>query len=484
MNPQPFRLVDLVLWLLVLAAGGGARAWYLIEWAEGGSQPGPWHVQDPSPPVDGGPESELHYLVENLNRSGLRDGFRGYHEPFRGGDAEVTAHVAPGYPVMVSLIQTLAPSAIPSNKLLFWGQAALGTLAAGFYFLLCRRAFGSLAVATLAGLFCALNPFWVINCAEFNDGTLATFLLAFALWSGVRLGGSGGALTSCCYGLALALLSLTRAALLPFAIVALLWFMLRSRTVRHGWLAALLAFLWFNIGLNPWLVRNYKEFGEIVPIVDTAWWHLWVGNNWTSTGGPYAREMKPSGEPSERPMGLPRERLTELQKLKGAQQPRRYGMLRKEVAEEVRIHPGRTLKRRLDAAGAFVVGEQSLSMNSPPAVAIGKQPGQARPNEAMIELMFAAFLLGALLFGFLGWRWSYPWRSASMPLQLAIFWIPLPYILSHAESLHGPRLPLDGPLLCLAAFALVALVPGVGGRLLRGEKESEEPAGSQTRPRA
>jgi hypothetical protein len=35
----------------------------------------------------------------------------------------------------------------------------------------------------------------------------------------------------------------------------------------------------------------------------------------------------------------------------------------------------------------------------------------------------------------------------------------LPYLLSHAESLAGPRLPLDGVLLCFAAYALACCVP-------------------------
>ena len=55
-----------------------------------------------------------------------------------------------------------------------------------------------------------------------------------------------------------------------------------------------------------------------------------------------------------------------------------------------------------------------------------------------------------------------------MPASLAVFWIPLPYLLSHAELLSGPRLPLDGVLLCYSAFALLCLVPGLGKQLRRG----------------
>jgi hypothetical protein len=57
-----------------------------------------------------------------------------------------------------------------------------------------------------------------------------------------------------------------------------------------------------------------------------------------------------------------------------------------------------------------------------------------------------------------------------------MLWVPLPYILGHAEGLSGPRLPLDGVLLCYAAFALVALIPGLNGDLLDAPNAGPAPA--------
>ena len=54
----------------------------------------------------------------------------------------------------------------------------------------------------------------------------------------------------------------------------------------RGWLFALLAFLGFANALVPWTVRNYQLTGAIVPVVDSAWWHLWIGNSPDATGGP------------------------------------------------------------------------------------------------------------------------------------------------------------------------------------------------------
>jgi hypothetical protein len=61
-----------------------------------------------------------------------------------------------------------------------------------------------------------------------------------------------------------------------------------------------------------------------------------------------------------------------------------------------------------------------------------------------------------------------------MPSSLALVWIPLPYILGHAEALSGPRLPLDGVMDCYAAFALLCMIPGVGARLFDGSDRRRE----------
>ena len=87
--------------------------------------------------------------------------------------------------------------------MLRWVQAVLGTLTAGLYFLLTRRAFASRWAASLIGVLCAVHPFWIINTAEINDGVMATFLLALALFLGSPVNRSIGFLPSWLYGLAL-----------------------------------------------------------------------------------------------------------------------------------------------------------------------------------------------------------------------------------------------------------------------------------------
>ena len=90
-------------------------------------------------------------------------------------------------------------------------------------------------------------------------------------------------------------------------------------------------------------------------------------------------------------------------------------------------------------------------------------------------VIFGWTLFAGAVLALLGWRWSYGWRAESMPAALAAVWIPLPYVLSHAEALAGPRLPLDGVLLCYAAFALLCFLPGVGRYLLDGARAALPP---------
>lgn len=458
-----FGLLDALLFLAVVLGAGGTRAWYVAVCADNARSSGPLHVQDELPP-------EQWQLIRNLQENGsfvcrapLAD------------DEEVTAHTSPGYPWLFAQLSRAFQDTLTAQHLMRWVQCGLGALTAGLYFLFARRAFRSLAAATLAGILCALHPFWVVNTAEINDGVLATFLLAVSLFLGARGGQTGGAFTSLLYGLTLAGLALVRAALLPFAIVALLWYLARSRTVQRGWLCGFLALLGFINGLAPWMLRNVQTFGDVFPIVDSTYLHLWVGNNSTGFGGPETeRDMRQALAPSLSRDGRSESsetELAELKKLAELPQKERYQQLGRLAVEEVRANPARALHRRRNAGVLFFVGRDV--------------PWEATAPTPLVRSFTVALwsaLLAMLLLGVIGWRWTYGWRFTAMPAALAVLWIPLPYLLGHAEALSGPRLPLDGVFLCYAAFVLTCLNPNVGLALLRGappeghEREEIKPA--------
>jgi hypothetical protein len=494
MQPGQFGKSDLILFLLILAAAAGVRVGYVTLMASGGPEYALPHVQDDD-------SGEILALVNRLKEA--PSSFGGA-DPLRLGD-EPNAHRAPGYPWLLALLARVLPH---WERLVPWLQCGLGTLAAGFWFLFARRAFNSALAAFLAGLLCALHPFWVINTAETNDGVLTSFLLAAAVCLGARGSQSGGAFTSLLYGLSLASLALVRAALLPFAFVALLWFLWRCRESPRGWFFALLAFLGFANGLVPWALRNIQELGEVVPVADSAPFHLWMGNNPWATGGPQSpAEIRLAlAQDPHLPAGwarrLDQKRLCAdcvswlaaapdgdlpanlfwagwcLSELARPPLPRseRARALLEAAWKAVEADPAAALRRRLWAGLYFVFGEEWFTHGRLWQAGPGTESSQSPPLPpslaAAVPVVLNGTLLGMLLLAALGWRWSYGWRREAMPLSLAVIWVPLPYLLSHAEALSGPRLPLDGGFLCYAAFALACLVPRVGGRLLEGPESS------------
>jgi 4-amino-4-deoxy-L-arabinose transferase-like glycosyltransferase len=375
-------------------------------------------------------------------------------------DEERTAHVAPAFPWLVGHLGRVVPEARLGGWVR-WIQVALGTLTAGLYFLFARRAFRSPLVALLAGLLTAADPFAIVSTATLDDGTLAAFALAGCLFLGGYAGERGGALTCLVFGLVLGSLGLVRAGFLPFAFVGLVWFLIRSRSLPSSWLCGLLAFLGFLTALAPWAVRNYQVMGEPVPVVTSTYYHLWVGNNPEATGGPVTPEMLENAP---------------VEKLRDAKnQQARYSMLAKDVTAEVRARPVSTMRRRLYAFLAFFVGDSWLRDGT---LAEWTGPQDEEPTyPAWLPRNYQGVLQGALLgmlaLALLGWRWSYAWRWESMPAMLAMVWVPLPYVLGHAEALSGARLPLDGLLMCYAAFALVGLVPGVNLPLLEPQEAAK-----------
>lgn len=457
---RPFGGADFLMLLVVIGAAAGARAGYMMNCADNGNSPGPLVVQDAQPPLAGLPaDTELRGQKDPTELQALANNLKEHHwfgslAPFAPAE-EQTAHVAPGYPWLLSLADRYAEPVVADRRVR-WVQVGLGALTAGLYFLFARRAFNSRMAATLAGLLCAVYPFWVINTAAIDDGVLASFLLAAILFLGARAAQTSGPFASLLYGLALAGLALVRAATLPFAFVALGWFLLYSRRLHRGWVCALVAFLGFGTGIAPWTVRNYRLFHEPLPVVSSLHLHLWLGNNPRATGGP-ASDAISEGAPTD-----------ELAAIKN--QAARYDRLGPIWWQTVREQPLATVQRRMWAALYFVFGETWFKENR--LAEERATDGQPMPTwlAANYALILAASLLAILVFGLLGWRWTYGWAEQAMPSSLALIWIPLPYVLGHAEALHGPRLPLDGVLLCYAAFALACCIPGVGGQLLRGAR--------------
>ena len=450
----PFTLWTLFALLFVVSCAAGVRIWYVAACTEYGYQEAALLVQG-LPPESRIPTgatyraraqpTELDNLTENLAEQRRFAGWA----PLAN-EEETTAHIAPGYPLLLGGAETLDVNA---DALMRWLQCALGSLTVGCYFFFARRAFHSTPIAIVAGLLTALHPFWIINTAELNDGVLAGFLLSASLALGARAAQIGGAFTGLLFGVTLALLALVRAAMLPFSILALLWFLWHCRRLPLGWFAGFLALIGLANGLVPWMLRNYQAFDRVVPVASSTYLHLWIGNNPNATGSALDEATLRAS--------LSEDRVKEL--LDERNQAKRYHHLADDVRHEIEDHPTETLSRRVTAALMFFLGERwfkerRLSIQREPSDDIAAPPEWLADNA---EVMLLLALIGMFVLAFLGWRWSHPWRRQARVATIAALMIPLPYVLSHAEHLSGPRLPLDGVLLCYAAFALVSLIPGL-----------------------
>lgn len=458
LNMKRATLLTYLLGLLVFVAALSSRVYYLHEFQCLEGQPNQvWQVQGRGLVVQPPQTTDLDQLVNNCRKYGVPGGYQSA-APLGPDLEEPTAHRAPLYPVFRTGVEQGAEFVNPylpvsSMAGLRYVQALLGSLTCLLYFLIAWRAFGqNHLLALAAGLLTAFYPMWILNVAECEDGTLTSFLVAWSLFLSVSIGQRGGAIRSLLLGLVLAALSLTRAALLPFAVVLQLWLFLRSRRFNGGWMCGLLTLIGFAGGLAPWVFYCHQTFKAPVPIVTTAWFHLWVGNNEASDGAGYQWSMKKRLDPQL------------VSKLEKTPQQDRYELLAEPVLREISEKPWETCKRRLKALCQFLLGSSTFT---------GPRfsPGEAaiKPPEWVKPALFGS-LTAMLGLALLGWRWSYGWKDQSAPVSLAIFWIPLPYLLSHAEQLHAARLPLDGVLILMSALGLLGLLPGIGQGVRAGER--------------
>jgi len=440
--------------LLVLSVAGALRAGYVAVCANQGRQDGPVAVQGAEPLSHYPPgttfrgkavPTQLDNLVANVTDHSTF----GCLAPLADED-EPSAHVAPGFPWLHGFLAKYTDSA---DLALRWLNVVLGALTAGCYFFFAHRAFRHVFVAMLAGLLAACWPFWIANTTELNDGVIAGFVLSLCLMFGARAGQTGGLLTGLLFGLSLAALILIRAAMLPFALGAMLWFLWQCRNYSLGWCAGVLALIGLLNGILPWGIRNYQEFGRPIPVADSTYLHLWMGNNPAATGATL-------DEPALR-ASLREERLTQL--LGESNQAVRYQTLSRDVLDEAIAHPDDTLARRIKSALVFALGHRWFTDGR--FAVIAQEDDTAPPLTSYVRehadlALQIAFIAMAVL-ALLGFRLGMAWRQTSRLATIAVILIPLPYVLSHAEMLSGPRLPLDGVLLCFAALGLASFIPGV-----------------------
>lgn len=171
-----------------------------------------------------------------------------------------TAFRVPFYPLFLAVLTGGEPRYAP--VLAAQALASTGTvLLAG---LLARHWFGARAGLLAAGI-CAVYPYYVLHDVTLQETGLFTFLAALATWLALIARQRGSVVLAALTGLALGTAILTRATLMPFALLAAAWLALppaRWRPARRSLAMGLICLGATLLVLSPWLVRAHDLTGR------------------------------------------------------------------------------------------------------------------------------------------------------------------------------------------------------------------------------
>ena len=209
---------------------------------------------------------------------------RGFSTTFLGAFGP-TSQQAPAYPFLVAGAYAIGGVGAPRSLLIVQlGQSLLGgALVAGTLALAREAAPGRRRVAALAGLVAALHPTLVYAATHIQVASLATTAMTWALASGYRLSRTGATRDAILAGLALGLTALTDPILCLAAvgIVAIVWM---CRGLRNSIGPRALVGVVGALVVAPWVSRNYRVHGELVPIKSSFGYAFWQGNCALSQG--------------------------------------------------------------------------------------------------------------------------------------------------------------------------------------------------------
>jgi 4-amino-4-deoxy-L-arabinose transferase-like glycosyltransferase len=192
-------------------------------------------------------------------------------------DGVPTAYWPVGYPVFIAFFY--AVFGLHYLPVLIF-QAVLGAATAGLVVLLGRE-FGSAAAARAAGLIIALAPNQVAYAARLFPAVVSAFAFVAIALLVLKTRGLRGALGAGVITGAAALAAPVMLVSVPAALVAdsfrrLGFFRIVGRGAVIAAVALALA--------APWTYRNWRVFGEFVPISTNGGVNLWIGNNPNATG--------------------------------------------------------------------------------------------------------------------------------------------------------------------------------------------------------
>lgn len=229
---------------------------------------------------------------EEIARTILRNGFYGYNED--GLPPVPSSFMPPLYPFFLAGIMALFSDGSGLHIKAVQSVLSAGSVLLTFW--LAWEIFGERSVALLSALISALYPSFIVGALEISTATLEVLLVqvfGILVFRWYRRKSSCHAGLA---GLALGLLSLTRAPAMLMAPLASFWMMSAEadQTYRRKIRALALFLAMLAVTIAPWTIRNYLVHGALVPISTNGGINLWIGNNPRATGEfVYFKEVDP-----------------------------------------------------------------------------------------------------------------------------------------------------------------------------------------------
>jgi 4-amino-4-deoxy-L-arabinose transferase-like glycosyltransferase len=203
----------------------------------------------------------------------------GFSNPFHGITGP-TAWEPPLYPLLIAGVFRLFGIYTHASALVLLGiNSAFSALTCIPIFLIARRCFGE-RVASWSAWTWALFPSVIFWCTRWVwETSLAALLLAVIFWVALVMEEKNGILPWIEFGLLWGIAALTNTSLLAFLPACAVWVWYRRAQVgKRSVTGVILAVVVFVTCITPWLIRNYRAFGEFVFIRSNFGAELRLGN--------------------------------------------------------------------------------------------------------------------------------------------------------------------------------------------------------------
>ncbi|MBI4321983.1 MAG: glycosyltransferase family 39 protein [Chloroflexi bacterium] len=295
-------------------------------------------------------------------------------------------------------------------------------------------------VAFISFLVAVAYPPFIYFPKQISPAVLTTLAAVLAVLSILELARRRGLVSSLLIGLVLGLVALIEpiGVIMAIGVGALLRRSLSFRSVALAATVALLVVL-------PWEIRNYVEFGAVVPIKTSFGLNLWFGNNPYATGYLFTADGRPMAAVLDPGLAEELSNMDEVQ---------RYAALARQALGWIVGNPMEFAELSLRRVFYFwwtspTVDVASFQAYEPPYL-----------YKLQVILLAPFLVLGAA-----GACWAY--RRNRQSFSVLIWWLAsftLVYAVSVAANSRF-RLPAEPALIVLSAYAAVAISTYIARRL-------------------